>query len=73
MVLMLPYIPKPGEESKGREPLLVQGMFGTILLIRQYYYHPGKKCGHFPADAALGLEGGVHSGPGPTHLPRGKR
>ncbi len=52
------YIPKPGEESKGREPLLVQGMFGTTLLIRRYYYHSGKKCGHFPADAALGLEGG---------------
>jgi len=33
-------------------------MFGATLLIRQYYYHSGKKCGHFPADAALGLEGG---------------
>jgi hypothetical protein len=51
------YIPKPGEQAKGREPLMVQGMFGTFLLMRRYYYHAGKKCGHFPADAALGLEG----------------
>ena len=51
------YIPKSGEQSKGREPLVVQGMFGTFLLMRRYFYHPGKKRGHFPADAALGLEG----------------
>ena len=51
------YIPKPGEQAKGSEVLMVQGMFGTFPLMRQYYYHPGKKCGHFPADAALGLEG----------------
>jgi hypothetical protein len=51
------YIPKPGEQRKSREPLSVQGMFGSFLLMRRYYYHPGKKCGHFPADAALGLEG----------------
>lgn len=51
------YISKPGEQAKGRETLTVQGMFGTFELTRQYYYHPGKKCGHFPADAALGLEG----------------
>lgn len=51
------YIPKPGEQPKGREALMVQGMFGTFPLMRQYYYHPGKKCGRFPADAALGLEG----------------
>jgi len=51
-------IPKKGEVPKGREPLLVKGMFGTILLMRQYYYHPGKKCGRCPADAGLGLEGG---------------
>jgi len=51
-------IPKPGEQPKGREPLVVHGMFGTILLMRQYYYHPGKKCGRCPADASLGLEGG---------------
>jgi len=51
------YMPKPGERAKGREVLMVQGMFGTFALMRQYYYHPGKECGHFPADAALGLEG----------------
>ena len=32
-------------------------MFGSFRLVRDYYYHPGKKHGHFPADAALGLEG----------------
>jgi hypothetical protein len=52
------YQSKPGEERKGREPLQVQCLFGTFLLQRDYYYHPGKKQGHFPADAALGLEGG---------------
>lgn len=51
------YTPKPGEQAKGREILMVKGMFGTFALKRQYYCHPGKKCGHFPADAALGLEG----------------
>jgi len=51
------YIPKAGEQAKGREVLMVKGMFGTFALMRQYYYHPGKKCGHFPADASLGLEG----------------
>lgn len=50
------YLPKPGEQLKGREPLDVQGIFGSFQLLRRYYYHPGKKCGHFPADAALGLE-----------------
>jgi len=52
------YIPKPGEQAKGREVLMVEGMFGSFALHRRYYYHPGKNCGHFPADAALGLEGG---------------
>jgi len=50
------YIAKPGEQLKGREPLQVQGIFGSFVLLRSYYYHPGKKRGHFPADAALGLE-----------------
>ena len=26
-------------------------------MVRDYYYHDGKKQGHYPADAALGLEG----------------
>jgi hypothetical protein len=51
------YIPKPGEQSKGRQQLIVNGMFGSFALMRQYYYHPGKGSGHCPADAALGLEG----------------
>lgn len=51
------YIPKPGEQAKGRETITVQCMFGTFELTRRYYYHPGKKSGYFPADAALGLEG----------------
>jgi hypothetical protein len=50
------YQPKPGEEGKGREILNAQGIFGHFPLSRDYYYHPGKKQGHSPADAALGLE-----------------
>jgi hypothetical protein len=52
------YQPKPGEQRKGREPLQVQCLFGTFPIRRDYYYHPGKKQGHYPADAALGLEVG---------------
>ena len=33
-------------------------MFGSFPLERDYYYHAGKKQGHYPADAALGLERG---------------
>lgn len=51
------YQPKPGEVRKGRESVLLQGMFGSFKLERDYYYHEGKKQGHYPADAALGLEG----------------
>lgn len=36
----------------------VEGIFGTFELKRDYYYHEGKKQGYYPADAALGLEGG---------------
>jgi hypothetical protein len=50
------YQPKPGQVSKGRESLRVQGIFGAFDLTRDYYYHPGKDQGHYPADAALGLE-----------------
>ncbi|MDE3066261.1 MAG: ISKra4 family transposase [Verrucomicrobiota bacterium] len=52
------YPPKPGEVGKGRESLEVQGIFGCFQLARDYYYHAGKHPGHYPADAALGLEGG---------------
>lgn len=55
------YQPKPGEERKGREAIQVQCLFGTFELQRDYYYHAGRKYGHYPADAALGLEG--------THTP----
>jgi len=52
------YQPKPGENYKGRVTLQVGGMFGWFPVERDYYYHPGKKQGHYPADAALGLEMG---------------
>ena len=52
------YQPKPGELRKGRESLVVDGIFGSFPLQRDYYYHAGKNTGHFPADAALGLENG---------------
>ena len=52
------YQPKPGQQYKGRVRLQVEGMFGSFPLERDYYYHPGKEQGHYPADAALGLENG---------------
>ncbi len=50
------YQPRPGETCKGLVELQVQCLFGTFPLRRLYYYHPGKKCGHYPADTGLGLE-----------------
>ena len=52
------YQPKPGEQRKGRVEAGVDCVFGAWKLQRDYYYHEGKKQGHYPADAALGLEGG---------------
>ena len=52
------YQPKPGEQYKERVATTVDGIFGSFRLERDYYYHPGKKKGHYPADAALGLEEG---------------
>jgi Uncharacterised protein family (UPF0236) len=52
------YQPKPKEQCKGRVPLTVQCIFGSFELQRAYYYHPGRKEGHYPADAGLGLENG---------------
>ena len=52
------YQPKPGQVRKGRESLSVQGIFGHFRITRDYYYHAGKHEGAYPADAALGLEGG---------------
>ena len=51
------YQPKPGEVRKGRHSLVVQGIFGRVLVRRAFYHHPGKQQGHHPADAVLGLEG----------------
>jgi Uncharacterised protein family (UPF0236) len=51
------YQPKPGWQRKARVPLIVDCIFGFFTLERDYYYHPGKQQGHYPADAALGLEG----------------
>jgi len=50
------YQPKPGEVRKGREAIGAQGIFGRFPFARDYYYHAGKKQGHYPADAALGME-----------------
>lgn len=52
------YQPKPGQYRKGRESVSIQCIFGCFQLERDYYYHQGKKQGHYPADAALGLEAG---------------
>lgn len=52
------YQAKPGEHYKGRQVLDVQCLFGSFAIERDYYYHPRRKAGHFPADAGLGLEGG---------------
>lgn len=52
------YQPRRGMHYKGRETLQVQGIFGGFALERDYYYEPEEKRGHYPADAALGLEAG---------------
>jgi Uncharacterised protein family (UPF0236) len=52
------YQARPGEKYKGRVSIEISGMFGDFPLQRDYYYQEGKKEGHYPADAALGLEGG---------------
>jgi hypothetical protein len=52
------YQPKPGQQRKGRESVGIDCIFGSFALERDYYYHEGRKLGHHPADAALGLEGG---------------
>jgi hypothetical protein len=52
------YQPKAGEQKQGRTTLQVQSIFGSFVMERDYYYHPGKQQGHHPADAALGLEVG---------------
>ena len=71
------YHPKPGEHYKGRHGLHIQCLFGFFEISRDYYYHEGKRQGHYPADDALGVEGnalgvegnalgeGGHAGPAP--------
>ena len=51
--------PKAGYRYKGRAAVPVDCIFGAFRLERDYYYHGGKQQGHYPADAALGLEGGA--------------
>jgi hypothetical protein len=51
------YQPKLGEHRKARIGLQVQCLFGSFVICRDYYYHPGRQEGHYPTDAALGLEG----------------
>src|SRR5438552_3648216 len=51
------YQHKPGWQRKARAQLTLDCIFGFFTLERDYYYHPGKQQGHYPADAALGLEG----------------
>src|SRR5208337_2635324 len=51
------YQSKPGYVYKGRVDVTLDCIFGSFKLERDYYYHEGKQLGHYPADAALGLEG----------------
>ncbi len=52
------YQPKPGQHRKGQASAQVDCLFGSFQLKRDYYHHAGKAQGHYPADAALGLETG---------------
>lgn len=52
------YQPKPGYARKGRVPLTIDCIFGSFQIQRDYYYHEGKHLGHYPTDAALGLQEG---------------
>lgn len=52
------YQPKPGYGRKGRAEITIDCIFGSFKIQRDYYHHEGKHLGHFPTDAALGLEGG---------------
>jgi len=52
------YQSKPGQVYKGRVTVRIQCLFGCFELQRDYYYHECKQQGHYPADAALGLEVG---------------
>lgn len=51
------YQAKPGESCKGKVSILIDCLFGSFTLERDYYHHACKGQGHYPADAGLGLEG----------------
>ncbi len=53
------YQPKPGFARKGRVAVIVQCIFGPVTLKRDYYYNEVKHVGHYPADVAFGLTGGL--------------
>ncbi|HEY9173669.1 MAG TPA: ISKra4 family transposase [Verrucomicrobiae bacterium] len=52
------YQPKAGYGRKGRVPITIDCIFGSFTIQRDYYYHAGKPLGHYPTDAALGLQQG---------------
>ena len=52
------YQPKPGYGRKGRVPLTIDSIFGSFHIERDYFYHEGKRLGHYPTDVALGLQEG---------------
>jgi hypothetical protein len=51
------YQPLAGQWRKGRESIQVHCLFGRFAFERDYYYSE-RTGGHYPADAALGLEVG---------------
>ena len=52
------YQPKPGYGRKARVPITIDCIFGSFPIERDYYYNEGKHLGHYPTDAALGLQEG---------------
>lgn len=48
----------PGEKRGGTHEKVVQSMFGSIRLRREYFYNVARGCGRYPLDEALGLENG---------------
>lgn len=51
------YQPPAGKSFKAKVPIQVHGLIGSFTLKRNYYYSRARG-GHYPADEALGLEGG---------------
>lgn len=50
---------QPGFARKNRVAVTLQCIFGPVTLKRDYYYNEVKHEGHYPADVALGLVGGL--------------